>query len=905
MMRSEAAHAVPLTLGFAELSAEDLARVGGKGANLGALTRAGGTVPPGFCVTTRAFDLFLESLADRDALFARLDELDGTSAPLARAAAEAMRAAQGALPVPEEVAAAIVRAWRALGTDHAVAVRSSATAEDLPGASFAGQQDTYLNVEGEAALLDAVRRCWISLFTDRAVLYRARGGFGHRGVRLAVVVQRMVASEVSGILFTADPISGHRRVASIDAGFGLGEALVSGIVTPDLYRVDRRSREVLEARTGSREFALRPAPGGGTRREALSDSERSGRVLKGDQVEALTAIGDRIEALYGGVPQDIEWCMAGGTLYVVQARPITSLFPVPPAPRTDAGLRIYLSFGHLQMMLDPMPRLALEVWRLFLPAGKGRAPTLRDPPTESPVMVPAANRLFLDVTGLLRVRTLRAVLLGVLSHAYEALGRNLACLLNRPEFDEGRPRRVAVLGEALRVLGPVFLRLPMLLAWRDPAAGARAFDRALESFPRESRARVEALAAPSARIRQCAAELNSLFGRVRPHLPKVLAGFLSLALLRRISRGRWADSVRGDVDLLLRGLPGNVTTEMDLAVGDLTDLLRPHPELAAVVQSHPWREVRPRLQEVDGGPALATALDRFLERYGNRSASEIDVARPRWRDDPSLLLGVMRGGLTAGEAGAHRRHHQTQVSAGERAAERIVATAAHGTLGFLRRRVVARLVRVARIGMGLREHPKFIIVQMLGTIRAEILAAGEALAARGQLARATDVWHLGFDEVATALDDPSMNLRTRVSARTTELRQSQGRKPPIAISSDGEIPMPSAARADMPADALPGTPASAGVVEGIARVVTDPSREILHAGEILVAPFTDPGWTPLFVHAIGVVTEVGGMMTHGAVVAREYGIPAVVSVASAVERIKTGQRIRVDGTRGFVQILEA
>jgi rifampicin phosphotransferase len=362
--------------------------------------------------------------------------------------------------------------------------------------------------------------------------------------------------------------------------------------------------------------------------------------------------------------------------------------------------------------------------------------------------------------------------------------------------------------------------------------------------------------------------------------------------------------VRDDVDVLLRGLPGNVTTEMDLAVGDLTDLLRPHPELAVLLETRPWAEARAALDATPGGRELSIALEGFLLRYGNRCASEIDISRPRWRDDPSLLLRVMSGGLSAREAGAHRRHHQAQVDAAEAAAARLVAAAGRGVWGPLRRAWVRRLIRVARVGMGLREHPKFAIVQVLGLVRAEVVAAGELLAQRGQLGAAAEVWHLGFEELAAALDDPSVQLDERVATRASELESDRGRRPPIVITSEGEVPSPDGERADLPPGALQGTAASAGVVEGIARVVTDPAREVLQAGEILVAPFTDPGWTPLFVHAAGVVTEVGGMMTHGAVVAREYGIPAVVSVVSAVERIKTGQRIRVDGTRGFVQILE-
>jgi pyruvate,water dikinase len=518
-------------------------------------------------------------------------------------------------------------------------------------------------------------------------------------------------------------------------------------------------------------------------------------------------------------------------------------------------------------------------------------------------MVPAGSRLYIDVTGLLRLPRVRAGLLGLLSHAYEALGQSLAALLSRPDFREGRKEAGAVFLAALGILGPVLARVPPALLFRDPAAGAAAFDRALEVIPRESERRVRAASTPAERIRRCAIELNALFTRIRIHLSRMVAGFVSLALLRRLARGKWAEHVRGDVDVLMRGLPGNVTTQMDLAVGDLTDLLRPHPELATLLRTHPWPEARELLPNVSGGRELALALERFLSRYGNRCASEIDVSRPRWRDDPSLLLRVMTGGLSAEAAGAHRRHHQAQVAAGEAAAERLVTAASQGFWGPLRSRWVRRLVSVARFGMGLREHPKFTIVQTLGVIRAEVLSAGQLLAHRGQLADAQDVWHLGFDELAEALDDATVDLRERVARRAAEFHRDQGRKPPLAISSDGESPTFDTERADLPSDALPGTAASAGVVEGLARVVTNPEREVLRAGEILVAPFTDPGWTPLFVHAAGLVTEVGGMLTHGAVVAREYGIPAVVSVSSALERIRTGQRIRVDGTRGFVQIL--
>ena len=902
----------PLTLSFESLDASDTHIVGGKGANLGALTRAGVPVPPGFCVTTRAYQLFIDQLSDADLRFGELDKLDGNDVEAARRAAEAMRSSLDRLPVPSEVASAVKESWQSLGADDPLAVRSSATAEDLPGASFAGQQDTYLNVRGEAVLLDAVRRCWISLFTDRAVLYRARNRFGHRGVQLAVVVQKLIDPDVSGILFTADPVSGNRNIASIDAGFGLGEALVSGLIEADLYRVERERREatgeargaprILMARPGDKAFAVRSVPSGGTREEPLPDSMRRARALSDAQVLALVELGERIERLYHGVPQDIEWCIADGQMFVVQARPITSLFPIPQSPDKSPGLRIFLSFGHVQMMLDPIPRLAIEVWRLFIPAGKDHLPTLRDAPILSPYLLPAASRIFIDVTPILRVRRARDGFLRVLSIMYSDLGRAVKALTERPEFAAVDGDLTGLMGAVFSVVGPIIGRIPVIIISGDPLARARRFDAVVEKIPAAVAKRVRARRSAADRVSQCAVEMNSAFGSVRPFLASLAAGMIAYRLLARAARGAWAADVRGEVDNLLRGLPGNVTTEMDLAVGDLTDLVRTNPQLAPGLDARSWTDARRALLQSDGGGEFIAAFERFLDRYGDRGAGEVDISRPRWRDDPSLLLRVIAGGVS-GERGAHRRQYRAQVEIGETAQKRLVAAARRGAMGIWRGWWISRLCRVARAGLGLREHPKFTIVRLMGVVRPEIVAAGEELANRRQISDSRQVWHLGFNELTDALANPTRDLRSGVAARVDQFKRDGPRRPPIAISSDGEIPSLADDREGIPANALAGTGASAGVVEGVAHVINDPHREVLQAGEILVAPFTDPGWTPLFVHAAGVVTEVGGLMTHGAVVAREYGIPAVVSVASATERIHTGDRIRVDGTRGFVEVL--
>ncbi|WNG16996.1 phosphoenolpyruvate synthase [Cystobacter fuscus] len=896
----------PFILPFERISAADLPHVGGKGANLGELARAGFPVPPGFCVTTAAFDAFLAGVGETQALYAALESVDGRDVEAARRVAEATRAALGQAPLPPAVADAVLAAWRALGTEASWAVRSSATAEDLPDASFAGQQDTFLNIRGAEALLDAVRRCWVSLFTDRAVLYRARNGFGHRGVKLSVVVQRMVMPEVSGILFTADPLTGRRGTVSIDAGFGLGEALVSGLINADLYKVDKATGELLSVQVGDKALAIRPRPEGGTWEEPLPEATRRARALDDATARELAALGARIEAHYGE-PQDIEWCIEAGRIYVVQARPITSLYPLPtPAP--DDGLHVYLSFGHFQMMTDPMPPLTLQVWQLMIPFGRTSSAT-EDAPHETRSISLAGSRIFVDATPVLRHPLLRRRAVGIALHVYEDLGRGMEMLASQPAFQRGVSSGRATMRGVGRFALPMVARTLYRLLVADPASLRPRVETFSESLLAEMRARLTAAAPGGERLREARRVLSELMSRVLALPPNILAGVVAKGLLGQAIERGLLGGTREELSALERGLPGNVTTEMDLAVGDLADLVRPHPALTAVLRDRPAPEALAAARELEGGPAFLAAWRSFLERYGMRGPGEVDLSRPRYKEDPSLLLAAIVGG--AGPAGAsraageHRAHHSALTARAEAAGERLIAASRRGLTGGLRARLARRWVSLARAGMGLREHPKFLLVRVLELVRDAVLEAGTLLVQRGTLATADEVFLFRFEELLAALEaERAPDLRPLAEERRATLRRDTKRAPPFVMSSEGEIPV-LAVREDLPPGALSGTAASAGVVEGRARVVLDPAREVLHAGEILVAPHTDPGWTPLFVHASGLVTEVGGLMTHGSVVAREYGIPAVVSVAGATRRIHTGQRIRVDGTRGLVEVLDS
>jgi rifampicin phosphotransferase len=406
-------------LGFEEIDQTQVAIVGGKGAHLGELSRIEGVcVPAGFCVTTHAFQRVMAEAPSIDDRLDRMSRLNADDrAAVGALSAEVRRTLEG-IAIPADLAAAITRWLARLGEQAACAVRSSATAEDLPTASFAGQQDTYLNVVGPAAILQHVSRCWASLFTERAVTYRLRNGFDHRKLHMAVIVQRMVFPRAAGILFTADPVTSNRNVASVEASFGLGEGLVSGRVTGDVYKV--RDGEVVAKAVATKQLAIHPSPAGGTEEQAIEPELQEQPALMDAQIVRIAQLGRRIEAHFGH-PQDIEWCLVDDGFQIVQSRPITTLFPIPEA--RDRENHVYVSVGHQQMMTDPMKPLGLSVWRLTTPRP----------------MNEAGGRLYVDVTRALGSPASRAGLLEVLGKSDPLIRDALQTILDRGDFIPSLP----------------------------------------------------------------------------------------------------------------------------------------------------------------------------------------------------------------------------------------------------------------------------------------------------------------------------------------------------------------------------------------------------------------------------------------------------------------------------------
>ncbi|MEU8791355.1 rifamycin-inactivating phosphotransferase [Streptomyces sp. NPDC048643] len=858
-------------LDLQEVDETQVAVVGGKGAHLGALSRIEGIdVPTGFCVTT---DAFRRIVAEATSVGDQLDRLSSLSADdregIRTLSAEIRRTIE-AVTVPGDLAAEITRALDRHGEQAAYAVRSSATAEDLPTASFAGQQDTYLNVMGVEAVLQHVSRCWASLFTERAVAYRRRNGIDHRTVHMAVVVQRMVFPHAAGVLFTADPVTGNRKVATVDAGFGLGEALVSGLVNPDVFTV--RDGEIVTRVIAAKQRAVDALPSGGTREVAVSPQQQKQPALTDAQAVRLVRLGRRIEAHFGR-PQDIEWCLVDDDFQIVQSRPITTLFPIPESD--DEENHVYVSVGHQQMMTDPMRPLGLSMWQL----------------TAMAPMHAAGGRLFVDVARRLASPASRAGLLEMMGRGDPLVRDALETVLDHDDFIPSLPDA-----------GPGGL----------PGHGASA---PIETDPaivveliERSRASVTALE-HDIRSKSGPALFDFLLEAFEEH-KRVLSDPLSIQAIMAGMEATWClnDQLRewlgekNAADTLTLSAPDNITSEMGLALLDVADVIRPHPEVVAFLQGVQDEGFLDELAKLTGGTEARDAIEAYLDRYGMRCVGEIDITRPRWRERPTTLVPVILDNVRIFEPGAaERRFEQGRRKAQEKEQDVLTRLRALPD-GDQKADETKRMIDRVRTFIGYREYPKYGIITRYFVYKQALLREAERLVRAGVLRDEEDSFYLTFQEFHDVARSHEVDDRL-IQQRKDAFRSYQGLTPPRVLTSDGEAVTGAYRRDDVPAGSLIGLPVSAGTVEGRARVILDMAEADLEAGDILVTTFTDPSWSPLFVGIAGLVTEVGGQMTHGAVIAREYGLPAVVGVERATRLIQDGQRIRVHGTDGYVEIL--
>jgi pyruvate,water dikinase len=863
--------------GFQDIDKTKLTLAGSKGANLGELTKIEGIhVPDGFCISTEAFRRIMGRSSSISELLIQLSVLKVEDRDQIRELGGEIRRVIEGIAIPIDIKEEITRFLSGLDKKNAYAVRSSATAEDLPAASFAGQQDTYLNIIGKQAILHHISKCWASLFTERAIIYRLRNGFDHRKVNLSVVIQNMVFSEAAGILFTADPVTSNRKVISIDAGFGLGEALVSGLVNADVYKV--HNGKIIDKKVSAKKLAIYALKAGGTKEQEIGRERQTNQALTDEQILELTRMGRKVEEHFG-CPQDIEWCLVNNTFYIVQSRPITTLYPIPEA--SDGENHVYVSVGHQQMMTDPMKPLGLSFFLL----------------TTSASMRKAGGRLFVDITEYLASPVNRKKVIDVLGQSDPLIKDALMTIVGREEFIKLAPDDKKEPSDSAG---------NKVMSWSFP-----------EQFENNPAIVPDLIKRSQASIEELKENIQTksgvdLFDFIQEdllQLKKILINSQSLdVIMIAMHASSWINEKMQEwlgekrvADTLSLSVPNNITSEMGLDLLDVADVIRPYPEVIGYLRHVKDDNFLDGLGKFIGGQEARDAIHAYLNKHGMRCAGEIDITKARWSEKPIALVPIILSNIKNFEPNAsHRKFEQGRQEALKKE-QVLIARLKQLPDGEQKVREAKRMIGLIRNFIGYREYPKYGKVSRYFVYKQALLQEAEQLV-QAKIIEKEDIYYLSFEEFREAVRTKKLDYEI-ISKRKDEYKLYEKLTPPRVITSDGEVIVGEYKRENLPAGALVGLAVSSGVIEGRARVILNMEDGNLEDGDILVTSFTDPSWTPLFVSIKGLVTEVGGLMTHGAVIAREYGLPAVVGVENATKLINDGQPIRVHGTEGYVEIL--
>ncbi len=874
-------------LSFSEIDKTQLLTVGGKGANLGELSRITGVrVPDGFCITTNGYLRIVNENTSLKEYFDKLSMLKVKDRATIGELSAKIRKIIENTPIPADIEKEVAEQIAKIGVSNAYVVRSSATAEDLPTASFAGQQDTYLNIIGLSSIYKHICKCWASLFTDRAVTYRILNGFDHQKVQLSVVIQKMVFPESSGIMFTADPVSGNRKISSIDAGFGLGEALVSGLIDPDIYKV--KEKAIIDKKVSIKKQAIYGLKEGGTVKQELEPHKQKEQVLSDTQILLLEETGRKIEEHFNK-PQDIEWCISDGLIHIVQSRPITTLFPAPE--KRDGKPRVYLSMSHQQMMTDAIKPLGIDVFRIGFDMTGGAA------------LIGVGGRIYMDVTHDLASPIGRGIMIKGIGSADVLIQKALKRVVARKEYIKTLPRGKTTYnmsGAMGKAMFRGMLEMQQILKAKNLDILIRWVADAKENL-KNTKSEIVKVSG------------SSLFDYILDDMRKMVeitvyngygVGLASLYAKSKIDKNlkKWI-GVENASDILSQAVPFNVTSEMGFDLLDVSDEIRKHQDVLSYFENAQDKSFFEDMLKVSGGTEASEAILSYLEKYGARCTGEIDITRTRWAEKPTILIPMILSNIKNFEPGAHEATLKRMNKEVETKTKEWLEKIHRLPGGRSKVKSLEKLIFVFRNYVGIREFPKYIMMNHYLLYKQVLLKQAEMLVQKGIIQYLEDIYYLNFKELGDVVRTGQLDY-TLIANRKEDFFIYEKMTPPRVITSDGEIITSEYDKSDAPAGALCGIAVSSGVIEGRARVVLRMEEASLEEGDILVTAFTDPSWTPLFVSVKGLVTEIGGMMTHGAVIAREYGLPAVVGVENATKLIKDGQRIRVNGSGGFVEIID-
>lgn len=879
---------------FDEIDKTKITDVGGKGANLGELTKAGFSVPKGFCINTKSYKHLILSNDEMEVFFKKLDNANYENLNDIKSIGEDIRKFIMSLPIPIKIENEIIKAWESLGKDKYYSIRSSATAEDLPTASFAGQQDTFLNIIGKDQILLNIRKCWASLFTDRAIIYRNKNGFDHRNVFLSVVIQEMVFSEISGIMFTADPINGNRNTICIDASLGLGEALVSGIVSADLYKV--YNSKIIEKKIAEKALAIYPIKSGGTKTVSIDKQKQNLQVLTDKQIIELAKVAKKIENYYKK-PQDIEWCIYEEKVYIVQSRPITSLYP---APKSYTGnINVFYSFGHQQMMTDAMSDFSISMWKTLFCFGK-----YDENSKESVLFQNVGNRIYVNSYKLINSK-IKYKFVKALKHIDEKMSVAFSEIVEDEKFKEKSDFKLSknMLKNIIFLFKTVIIDLKTDVT-NDTIENS---NKITNDFLEEKKKYITEVDGVE-RLERIENVLETIFEYMIKNVAiHLLSGKIALNKVKKYLTNWFGDDL--GIDELEKSPKGNVTTEMGLKIGDLADVVRKDDSIKQYLKIAKNETFYENLKKIDSTGVFTIEFEKFMDIYGMRCPGEIDIQNERWKQQPVKIISSVLSNVESFKQGEHRDKFKKGEEKVNDTINNIIEKVKE-TKGKRKAEKIEHLIKVYRNTMGIRETPKYTIIRFFEIVKEIILNEGLVLKNENKIQCVTDIYYLSLSEIICIKNNEfesnygHRDIKSLINKRRQNFEIYKKLVPPRIITTEGEIIDGKLKNDNAPEGSLIGSPVSSGIVEGYAKVIMTPDEGVLNKGEILIAPFTDPGWTPLFSAASGLVMEVGGLMTHGAVVAREYGIPAVVGVDEAMKKIKTGDYIRINGTVGYVEIIE-
>jgi len=835
--------------------------IGAKATSLWTLRGLGLKVPPCFFVTTAAFREHSEANGLGRQMAARVDSRPGALEEIRRLITRA--------PLLEALREQIAAAYERLGA-AVVAVRSSATAEDLPGHSFAGQYETILGVRSLEECLDAIKRCWASLWTERAFEYRRRNGIDHQQVEMAVIVQQQIEPEAAGVAFSVDPVTGSRSRIVIESCRGLGEALVTGEVQPDRILLRKKNLGLIRQNLVAEEPSL-----------DLKSARRLGRYVR------------HLEERLGG-PQDIEWALGDGTLWFLQARPITAL--PEPKPWEDRQVWTNLNLGEVAPdVMTPMTYSAIaSMFQFFAPLFRMVGADVRRNPPGGLV----AGRLYFNINVI--AATLRPFASPArLSAMNDIFGGEQSRSFERGQFD--------LCEEDLPDLGFRWSRY--VLAWpgivRDLFTHrASKADEFMAGFKTrtDTLVRFDSAGASTEELTRMVAHV--LYEHMTAcELLYIWSGGVASGVLQKICRNWLRDMDPAVGFRLLAAQGGLADTEAGLDLWRLAALAHEDRQTeTALLGDEAWDSLRPRLARTDQGRQFLAEWDRFMANHGHHSHSELEFFSPRWAETPDYVLGLLRGYLRSfGQMNPLERHRQL---AEQR--ERLTEQCRRRLRNPIKRCIFNWSLRQAQKWAYLRENSKNEASRLFAGFRRILLELGERLCQEGILAQREGIFFLEVTEVEPVVQGRAdFDVKQRIAQRRAEYEWNQSQTPPPVVVGRYDPQKHVAHQIDANIKVLQGIAVSAGVATGKARVITRPGNgQHVEPGEILVAPITNPAWTPYLLPAAGVVMDMGGVLSHSAIIAREYGLPAVVNVGPASRTIRTGQTIRVDGDRGTVTILD-